>query len=773
MERTLKEWQAKVTEPNIALRRQIGDAKTMNDMAKLVGEARGKVFFDKFRGQIGTFIERESTLMKKRRADFATAQEAVDKNFQLVVKTVEWVNHTHEVLASAAKVLADAVDMETGMRGFLLAGDDVFLDPYNGGKVAFYADIRALQKTVDDNPAQVKRLKGAEKLITDWDQKVVEPAIALRRQVKDGKKTFQDIEAYVSQKKGKQFFDSFRGVIAEFNAIEKGLMGSRQKGAVAAEKDVNTNLKTMKQNEGWVTHTYKVIGQANDILASAVDMETGMRGYLLAGIEGFLAPYNGGKKRFFELIGDLAKTVSDNPVQGQLLKETEDNIQDWVKNVTEPTIELRRKIGSAKTMDDMARLIGQAQGKQYFDKFRQIMGDFRAEEEGLMGKRQAENVAVEKRTDTIIWATILIAFVVSLGIALFVSAGVLNQVGGEPGVIAALTRQVAEGDLTMRFDRSQKATGIDEAVRGMVENLRKVVGDVTAAAENVSSGSQEIASASDSLSQGATEAAASVEETSSAMEEMASNIQQNTDNANTTQQISQQASKDAAEGGSAVGEAVKAMKEIAEKISIIEEIARQTNLLALNAAIEAARAGEHGKGFAVVAAEVRKLAERSQNAAGEISSLSASSVEVAERAGQIINKLVPDIEKTAELVQEIAAASSEQNSGTGQINTSIQQLDQVIQKNAGASEEMSSTAEELNSQAALMSESIGFFKIDDRGGASQRRETVAKRGAPVARAIAHRPAARTTAIQPVSGGMSLDMGDGTKKGASDDEFETF
>ena len=183
------------------------------------------------------------------------------------------------------------------------------------------------------------------------------------------------------------------------------------------------------------------------------------------------------------------------------------------------------------------------------------------------------------------------------------------------------------------------------------------------------------------------------------MEEMASNINQNADNAMQTEKIAMKAALDAEESGKAVTEAVSSMNEIASKISIIEEIARQTNLLALNAAIEAARAGEHGKGFAVVASEVRKLAERSQNAAGEISELSASSVDIAEKAGDMLLKLVPDIKKTAELVQDISAASREQNNGVNQINNAIIQLDSVVQQNASASEEMASSAEELSGQA--------------------------------------------------------------------------
>jgi methyl-accepting chemotaxis protein len=223
----------------------------------------------------------------------------------------------------------------------------------------------------------------------------------------------------------------------------------------------------------------------------------------------------------------------------------------------------------------------------------------------------------------------------------------------------------------------------------MVERLRGVVADALSAADNVSSGSQELSASSEQLSQGATEQASSAEEASASMEEMASNIKQNADNAAQTEKIARQSAKDAEASGEAVGRAVGAMRTIAEKISIVQEIARQTDLLALNAAVEAARAGEHGKGFAVVASEVRKLAERSQAAAAEISALSGETVSVATEAGEMLNRLVPDIRKTAELVSEISAACREQDIGASQINEAIQQLDKVTQQNAGASEEMS------------------------------------------------------------------------------------
>jgi len=291
--------------------------------------------------------------------------------------------------------------------------------------------------------------------------------------------------------------------------------------------------------------------------------------------------------------------------------------------------------------------------------------------------------------------------------------------------ITGLAESIADGNLMVNVIERCAEDKLMLALKQMVANLKEVVMQVKVSADNVASGSQEMSDSSSQISQGATEQAASAEEASSSMEEMVANIKQNADNATQTEHMAIKAAEDAKDGGQAVEKTVVAMKEIAGKISIIEEIARQTNMLALNAAIEAARAGEHGKGFAVVAAEVRKLAERSQGAAREISELSSSSVEVAEQAGLLLTKMVPDIQKTAELVQEISAASNEQNVGAEQINKAIQQLDQIIQQNAGASEEMASTAEELSSQAEQLQEVISFFKVDDAS-KSLKKKTVKK-----------------------------------------------
>lgn len=309
------------------------------------------------------------------------------------------------------------------------------------------------------------------------------------------------------------------------------------------------------------------------------------------------------------------------------------------------------------------------------------------------------------------WSIVILITTIITGVvtSFLVSRSILGILGAEPSTVVDIAVKIADGDLNVRYENNPK--GLYAAMQRMSDKLKHVIGDVSAAANFVSTGSVELSSSSVQLAQGATDQAASISDVSGSMGKMISNISHNAKNAKQTETMASRAATDIEKGGESVNKTVQAMKEIADKISIIEEIARQTNLLALNAAIEAARAGEHGKGFAVVAAEVRKLAERSGSAAREISELSSSSVAVAEKAGEMLRTIVPDIKQTAELIQEITAASSEQSSNAEQVNTSIKALDRVIQQNASASEEVASTAEELSSQANQLQDTIAYFSV--------------------------------------------------------------
>jgi methyl-accepting chemotaxis protein len=343
------------------------------------------------------------------------------------------------------------------------------------------------------------------------------------------------------------------------------------------------------------------------------------------------------------------------------------------------------------------------------DSFNKMRDDVQTSAEAKM--RDGSSLA--SKASTMMIAATLVGLVVALGFGWLLTGMIAKPLTQVVKVLEAL----AAGDLSQHLENdAQDEIGQMERSLGAVSaSLTSTITEIRGIAGEVSAASQSISTASVQISKGATAQAAAAEEASASMEQMASNIKQNADNAQQTDKIANKSAKDAQESGTSVLEAVTAMKEIASKISIIEEIARQTNLLALNAAIEAARAGEHGKGFAVVAAEVRKLAERSQKAAGEINQLSSTTLNVSERSGEMLGKLVPDIQRTAELVQEISAASREQDTGGEQINKALQQLEKVIQQNASASEEMAATTEELTGQSEQLVNALAFFRTGDNG----------------------------------------------------------
>ena len=689
IEQTIDEWDEAVIHQMIELRREIGDAETMNDMAKLIGEAKGKVYFDKFRGQIATFIDREKKLMDERREASKKATEENEVHLQKLVELSKWVEHTYNVIATANSILASAVDMETGMRGFLLAGKEEFLEPYNGGKKRFNELVASLSETVNDNPQQVALLGEAKETIGQWQEKVTELSIELRRAVSMGSgKTMNDVAALVSEEKGKVYFDKFRGQIQTFIDREAKLLDTRREEANAETASVAENRKLIEETNKWVIHTYDVIRTAESILASAVDMETGVRGFLLAGKEEFLEPYNNGNNQFNEFVASLSKTVDDNPQQVALLGEIKDTIGQWQQNVVDAELALRRKIGDAKTMDDMAHLVAQAKGKVYFDKFREQIKTFKGREEMLMASRQAAAQKTASNSTWMIVGGILLGIVLALLISFILARSVTRPF-----------KQIFQG---LKTFSNRELDGVGKEFREVIANLKN--------------GSTYVSEASEQIAQGASEQASGLEETSSSLEEMSSMTRSNADNSKQANVLMKNVNEVVNEANTSMsnltvsmGEISSASEETQKIVKTIDEIAFQTNLLALNAAVEAARAGEAGAGFAVVADEVRNLAMRAAEAAKNTANLIENTVKRVKDGSDLVSKtneaftqVAENSVKVGDLMGEVSASSEEQAEGINQIKNAVFEMDKVVQSNAASTEQLSSQSEELSNMVGIL-----------------------------------------------------------------------
>ncbi|HTN91507.1 MAG TPA: CHASE3 domain-containing protein [Sorangium sp.] len=470
----------------------------------------------------------------------------------------------------------------------------------------------------------------------------------------------------------------------------------------------------LDEARSWDQHTYDVMLATSEIMKSLLNTETGERGFVITGVESFLEPYRSGRDRFEKSLSRARELTRDNPRQQVRLETIAKDYNEWVSSVLEPIIQLRRTADDAKTPVDRAfDEVRRGRGKILMDQMRASLKEIDDEELALLGQRQAATNALV----TTMYATLqiggLLALVVALVLAFVFSRMVLVPLTQAVSIHQRIAGGDFTGDVTVKSaDEFGQMLG---AVKAMSERLAGLIGEVRSGAVSVSSASVQLSATAQSLSQGTSEQAASVEETTASLQQLSGTIAKNAANCKQVEETAHRRTRDAEHSGQAVRETVEAMKAITQRIVIIEEIAYQTNLLALNAAIEAARAGEHGKGFAVVATEVRRLAERSREAAKEIGSFAASSITVAERSGQLIAELVPSIRETAELVQGVAAASKEQSNGVAQISGAVELIEQSTQRNAAIAEELASTAAELSAQAEQLQEVMASFRLSQEG----------------------------------------------------------
>lgn len=585
-----------------------------------------------------------------------------------------------------------------------------------------------------------------------------------------------EYEKFPMNKEQEALWRRFNETIAEWRRVNEAF---ERDIARLSNLDIQDPMETLKNLEKFEKEHYALqVRVLNSILTGVVfeganDLENSSFREWMAGYKTSNSVFNSGivniresHNRFHRVVTDIidqlrrGNRVAAQNMYVQQMTPAANEVFRYFEILQEPTIEAVKIYASIEDIQ-MNVAFG------HLTEVQNIIGELVAYHKNIA------NEAVDTGSNAVIASNIMMIFTILIGLAIafFLSLLISRIITNGINKGVALAETVAAGDLTIEvedelLEQKDEIGHLARSLQQMVEQLRDIIGDVIAGSENITSASQEMSGTSQQMSQGASEQASSAEEISSSMEEMAANIQQNTDNALQTEKIAIQAVDGIRRGSQSTDIAVKSMKEIASKVSIIGDIAFQTNMLALNAAVEAARAGEHGKGFAVVAEEVRKLAERSQIAAEEIDILSVNGVQIAEQASKQLSEIVPEIERTAKLVQEIAAASMEQNSGADQVNNAIQQLNQVIQQNAAASEEMASSSEELSSQAEQMKDVVSYFNIENDNRMIKGRAKKGKK--PVVMAKKANTKVQPSREKPDTKGVDLKLNE-----VSDDDFQRY
>ncbi|WP_169544113.1 CHASE3 domain-containing protein [Sneathiella aquimaris] len=462
-EEILRNWQKDVTEPTIELRRQIGDAPTMNDMAKLVGQAKGKVYFEKFRKQLSELIKIEQDRLATRNAEFSEAKDAVKQQFAVVKEAAAAVEYTQSILTAVSRIENYITQMQSGLRGYLIGGNEKFKEDYQQAEDIMFAELEVLGLVVEEDPEHVKKVVEADEFIYEWVETAVKPAIALREGVDNGTKNLIQLNGFIGANVAADKLEAFKNALGAISQKETERVHYRKSDALAAEQKVEAGLVTMIVNEQKVSETYSLITKIETTLLAAVDMETGMRGYLLSGQDGFLQPYKDGAVAFKAAVSELKSRMKEDASQLSLLEAAEKTMTGWQKDVADVTIALRARIGDAKTMDDMADLVGQARGQKYFSEFRTVMNEFQQVERDQMLERQQASEAAVTSTYMIIGLCVLGAIAIGLALAFVIGNGIANPIRK----MTTAMNELANGKLDAEVPSSDTKDEIGEMAKAM------------------------------------------------------------------------------------------------------------------------------------------------------------------------------------------------------------------------------------------------------------------------------------------------------------------